>query len=247
MPETPYGLGRIHEQDDRDCLYPASLVLDAMSPARRTTPWRRPRCLDQKATSTCVGHGWRGWFEGEPRVHMDGDGPDAFTIYRRAVLLDGFPDNDGDATAPQDQLQSGSTVRAGAKAMQQAGLIGSYVWATRAAQIADFVTREQGSPVVLGTSWYESMFHPDPKTGVVKVSGSVVGGHCFVTDWYDAAIRRHRCYTSWGPEYGLKDDDGIGGIFWISSRDLDRLLKKNGEACCGVERIVQPVQPVQAP
>jgi hypothetical protein len=239
MPDTPYGLGRIHEPDDRDCLYPASLVLDAMSPARRTTPWRRPRVLDQGQTGTCVGHGWRGWFEGEPRVHMDGDGPDAFTIYRRAVLLDGFPDNDGDATAPQDQLQSGSTVRAGAKAMQEAGLIGSYVWATRAAQIADYVTREQGSPVVVGTSWYRGMFDPD-ENGRVKMTGGIAGGHCWVVNWFDGKL--FICYTSWGQSFGLKDADGIGGEFKLSMAQMDRLLRQNGEACCGVERIVQPVQ-----
>src|SRR4051794_17594484 len=113
MPD--YGLGRVHESDDRDCLYPASLVLDRLSTRRRSAPWKRWRVLDQGETGTCVGHGWRGWYENEPTLHLDGEGRDAFAIYRQAVLLDGDPSNDADATAPVAQLQAGSSVRAGAK------------------------------------------------------------------------------------------------------------------------------------
>lgn len=240
MPDTPYGLGRRHAADDRDCLYPVSLVLDAMSPARRTTPWKRPRVLDQGQTGTCVGHGWRGWYEGEPTLHTPDEGPDAFAIYRKAVLLDTFPDNDGDATAPQDQLQSGSTVRAGAKAMQEAGLIGSYVWATRAAQVADYVTRAQGSPVVVGTQWRESMFEPDPRTGKIKIAGRVAGGHCWDVFWWDGRLLWG--FSSWGDSFGVKDENGVGGVFKLSLAQMDRLLREQGEACMGVERIVQPVQ-----
>lgn len=237
MTEHRYGLGRVHETDDRDCLYPVSLVLDQMAPTRRTTPWVRPRVLNQGQTGTCVGHGWRGWYEGEPTIHTADQGPDAFAIYRRAVLLDGDPGNDDDATAPQDQLQSGSTVRAGAKAMQQAGLIGAYVWAFRAAQVADFVTREQGSPVVVGTNWYESMFRPD-KHGRVKISGGVAGGHCYVVNFFDGKL--FWCYSSWGQDFGIKDANGVGGMFLLTPAQLDRLIREKGEACMGVERIVTP-------
>jgi hypothetical protein len=236
MPES-YGLGRIHAPDNRDCLYPASLVLDRLSTKRRSTPWKRARVLDQGQTGTCVGHGWRGWFENEPTFHGASDGPDAFTIYRRAVLLDELLDNDSDATAPQDQLQSGSTVRAGAKAMQEAGLIGSYVWASMAKQIADYVTRMDGSPVVVGTNWYRGMFRPDAQ-GRVKMTGGVAGGHCWVVNWWDG--RLFQCYTSWGQDFGLKDADGIGGVFLLSTGQLDRLIREQGEACCGVEIVMAP-------
>jgi hypothetical protein len=120
----------------------------------------RLRVLNQGQTGTCVGHGWRGWYEGEPTTHAAGEGPDAFAIYRRAILLDAWADNDREENLPESQLQGGSSVRAGAQAMQEAGFIASYVWATKASEIADYVTRRDGSPVVLGTSWYESMFHP---------------------------------------------------------------------------------------
>jgi hypothetical protein len=237
MPDAlPYALGRVFEPDDRDRLYPIQLVLDRLSPARRTTPWRRPRVLDQGQTGTCVGHGWRGWFESEPTIHAPSDGPDAFTIYRRAVLLDGDPSNDGDATAPVAQLQSGTSVRAGAKAMQEAGLIGSYVWASRAKEISDYVTRVDGSPVVVGTRWYHAMFSLDAK-GRVKISGGIDGGHCYVVDWWNG--RTFECYTSWG-QFGLTDEYGISGRFDLSMAQLDRLIREQGEACCGVEMVVTP-------
>lgn len=238
MPEHAYGLGRIHVPDDRDCLYPIGLVLDRLSPARRTTPWKRTRVLDQGQTGTCVGHGWRGWYENEPKLHAPTDGPDAFAIYRRAVRLDEWPDNDADATAPQDQLQAGSSVRAGAKAMQADGLIGSYVWATKASEIADYVTRVDGSPVVVGTNWYRSMFEPNPKTGLVRVAGGLAGGHCWVVNWWDG--KHFTGYTSWGQDFGIKDADGIGGEFTFTAATLNRLLREDGEACCGVEIAVAP-------
>jgi hypothetical protein len=241
MPDTPYGLGRRGDPDQRDCLYPVSLVLGIMRPERRTIPWMRLRSLNQAQTGTCVGHGWRGWYEGEPTTHAAGEGPDAFAIYRRAILLDAWADNDREENLPESQLQGGSSVRAGAQAMQEAGLIGSYVWATKASEIADYVTRRDGSPVVLGTSWYESMFHPD-KNGLVKISGDVAGGHCYVTDWYDPIKKLHRCYTSWGQDFGITDENGVGGIFWLSSRNMDRLLRQGGEACMGVEVVISPLE-----
>lgn len=238
MPPTqpPGGLGRIHAPDDRDCLYPASLVLDRMSTARRTTPWRRPRVLDQGQTGTCVGHGWRGWLEAEPTIRPPDYGLGAYDIYRQAVLLDEWPENNDEATAPIDQLQSGTSVRAGAKVMQRNGYIGSYVWLTRASQVADFVTRADGSPAVLGTPWYRGMFYPD-RNGRVRLSGGVAGGHCWDVFWWDG--RYFWCDTSWG-EFGIRDQYGVSGVFLLSADQLDRLMRESGEACAGVEMVLAP-------
>jgi hypothetical protein len=216
-------------------------VLDRLSTKRRSTPWKRARVLDQGQTGTCVGHGWRGWWENEPTLHLDVEGRDAFAIYRQAVLLDGDPSNDSDATAPVAQLQAGTSVRAGAKAMQQDGLIGSYVWAYRAKEIADYVTRVDGSPAVVGTNWYRSMFEPDCTTGRVRMTGGVAGGHCWVVNWFDGKL--FECYTSWGDAFGIRDQYGIGGMFRLSMGQLDRLIREQGEACMGTEMVVAPVKP----
>jgi hypothetical protein len=235
MPD--YGLGRLHAPDDRDCLYPASLVLERLSTARRTTPWKRERVLDQGPTGTCVGHGWRGWLESEPTLHTAGYGRDAFSIYRQAILLDEWPENDAEETLPDNQLQSGTSVRAGAKAMQQDGYIQNYVWATRASQVADFLTRADGAAVVLGTNWYTGMFSPNRRTGTVRMTGGIAGGHCYYAFWWDG--RYFWCQNSWGDGWSVTYD-GIGGVFRLSAGQLDRLLKEHGEACLGVEYAVAP-------
>lgn len=242
LPHLKYRLGRKFEPDHHDALYPIELLLAQLSPARRTTPWRSAPRLNQGATGTCVGHGWRGWYAGEPISHLPTDGPDAFTIYRQAILLDNYPDNDKEENLPNDKLQSGSSVRAGAKAMQQNSLINSFVWARNAAQIGDYVTRVEGSPIVLGTNWYRNMFIPDPKTHVAHVEGPLDGGHCYVCDWYDETLNLFRCYTSWGQDFGFKDPETeIGGYFYLRPTDLNRLMRQRGEACCGTERVIVPL------
>jgi hypothetical protein len=226
---TPYGLGRRHAPDDRDCSFPMQALL-GRKPKRRTLPWEMRRVLDQGESGTCVGHSWRLWLEMAPKLHPASYGLGPFDIYRAAVLLDEFKENDGEATITDPaRLVDGTSVRAGAKAMANAGYIGAYRWAYDAATVADYVTREDGSPVVMGTNWYRSMFDPDPRTGRVEIKGPVDGGHAWVIRWFDS---RHRLFTgvsSWG------DGWGIGGQFYLRYEHLDRLLKEDGEAACGVE------------
>jgi hypothetical protein len=226
---TPYGLGRRHAPDDRDCNFPMQ-ALFRPKPKRRKQPWEMERVLDQGDSGTCVGHAWRLWLEMAPKLHPASYGLGPFDIYRAAVLLDEFKENDGEATQMDPtKLVDGTSVRAGAKVMAAQGYIGAYHWAYDAATIADYVTRADGSPVVMGTNWYHSMFDPDPRTGRVEVKGPVDGGHAWVIRWFDS---RHMLFTgvsSWGAEFG------IGGQFFLRYEDLDRLVKEDGEACCGVE------------
>src|SRR5688572_17376739 len=209
------GLGRLHAPDPRDRNYQLRRVLSLLEPARRSMPWRRYRTLNQGETGTCVGHAWRAWYEMAPKMRREGVGHDAYLIYRRAVLLDEWPENDHEAYAAESLLQSGTSVRAGAKAMQNAGHLRSYVWADTAEQVGDYVTRRDGSPVVMGTNWTDSMFHPGP-TGMVRVTGRVVGGHAYVIRWYYRSIGVFLATNSWGPNWSRN------GEFRIAGEDLDR-------------------------
>ena len=68
-----------------------------------------------------------------------------------------------------------------------------------------------------------------PDEGRLEIKGPVDGGHAWVIRWFDS---RHMLFTgvsSWGPEFG------IGGQFFLKYEDLERLVKEEGEACCGVE------------
>jgi hypothetical protein len=224
------GLGRLHAPDPRDRNYQLRRVLSLLEPARRSQPWRRYRTLNQGETGTCVGHAWRAWYEMAPKMRRPHQGIGAMDIYRRAVLVDEWESNNAEAMGPESGLVSGTSVRAGAKVLQEYGLLGSYAWAWDADTVADYVTRRDGSSVVLGTNWYESMFHPGP-TGMVRVSGRVVGGHAWVVRWYYRGMGVFLATNSWGASWGKN------GEFRIAGEDLERLLREDGEAACGLETV----------
>jgi hypothetical protein len=70
---------------------------------------------------------------------------------------------------------------------------------------------------------------PDPRTGRVDLSGGVLGGHAWLVRWFDERAMTFTGVSSWGRAWGRD------GQFFIRYDDLDRLVKENGEACCGVE------------
>ena len=78
-------------------------------------------------------------------------------------------------------------------------------------------------PVEVGVSWYEGFDKPDAK-GLVKIAGTVRGGHAFELLGVDADKQLVWAINSWGPGWGL------AGRFAFSWKDLDRLLREQGEA-----------------
>jgi hypothetical protein len=220
MAELHRGLGRRVAHDDRDRLHLARARLPAKAPERQWRyHWNRGARLDQGQTGTCVGHGC---------VHLAENGPvtrrgtmDPFQLYREAILLDEWPENDWEATAPMDRLQFGTSVRAGMKALQARGLVSEYLWAWDLATAVDWVHRS--GPIVLGTNWYYGMDQPDEK-GVVRVSGGLAGGHCYVWDGVYLPGERGRFLNSWDWH-----------VFWMSFADVERLILEDGEAAMATE------------
>jgi len=88
----------------------------------------------------------------------------ALRLYDRAQELDHVT---GTAYA-------GTSVLAGMKAGQEAGLWDSYLWAFGTRDIAQALL--QVGPVVIGIPWSTGLEDPDP-SGVIKPSGSPAGGH----------------------------------------------------------------------
>lgn len=136
---------------------------------------------------------------------------DAISIYSLATRLDPF-----DGTYPP--TDSGSSGLAAAKAAQQLGLAGEYLWIFNG---ADGVVQAvmDGDVVNVGTRWDDQMFNPDPN-GVVHPGGTVAGGHEWSVRGYDARrdLLLGRCW--WGP---FRD-------FWIARTDLQALLDDGGDA-----------------
>jgi hypothetical protein len=237
MPD--YGLGRRFAPDARDEAFRMRAVLD---PLREqffpkglppgTRHYRPGPVLDQGRTGTCVGHGWRGWLDGAPLMTRGGMAP--FDLYREFVQVDEWPDNDNEANAPDAGLQSGTSVRAGAKVLQAQGHIAEYRWAEGAEDVRAWHLAGLGT-VVLGIIWTDQMFDPD-RDGFIHYRGRVEGGHCIKsTGWSDARGRGAlRIQNSWDRSWGQ------GGRAWIAYEDLDRLIKDDGEACAATEQKLAP-------
>lgn len=223
------GLGFIDLPDPRDDAFPMRALLDTPrgGPAR---PWRywwdRGWWGYQGSRPWCVAYAWLHALEDGPLTkapRTPGSDPvwTPRALYDRAQRLDEWWGENYD----------GTSVRAGAKALQERGLVGTYRWAYTLEDLRDAVT-ELG-PVVVGTWWYTSMFYPTEE-GFLEVNGSRAGGHAYVVNGVNSNRGVFRVKNSWGPSWGL------GGRAWIGFDEMRRLLEEQGEACIAE----QPLQGV---
>jgi hypothetical protein len=80
------------------------------------------------------------------------------------------------------------------------------------------------TPVITGTSWYQSMFNPTADGQlVVDPSSGVAGGHEYVVDEIDAEHGRVWMTNSWGVSWG------VDGRAWMTWHDWGRLLADQGD------------------
>jgi hypothetical protein len=220
-------LDRIPHFDERSRQFPVRSLFEGKFLAPRKRVWRPTlEPLDQGSEGACVGFAWAGELGATPIQHTVDDDY-ARVLYAQARTQD---------RAMGNYWPEGASVLAGAKAAQARGLISRYHWAFGILDVRDTIIRK--GPVVLGVNWYESMYYPEPmpSTGMplVRVEGSVIGGHAILCNGY---IPNHREYgdvyvlrNSWGPGWG------VNGSAVIRSADLIRLLAENGEACIPTDK-----------
>jgi hypothetical protein len=159
MPEER-GMGLRVSPDSRDNQYPVRLLLDPLIekffPRGLPGPYQHYNTgpvLNQGATGTCVGHGWTARMHDAPIMQKPTLSP--FDLYRLFVKEDEWDDNDWEANTTNDsQLQSGTSVRAGAQVLRKLGLIKNFLWARevedlRAAHLAKFGGFVIGGPWTL--------------------------------------------------------------------------------------------------
>lgn len=170
--------------------------------------------LDQGSLGSCVGNGHAGVIGASP-VRRPIDEPLAVKIYQLAQTMDEWA----------GENYEGTSVLAGAKAAKSLGYYASYQWAF---SLEDVLYALIKAPVVIGVNWYEGMMQPD-SSGIIRPTGSVVGGHCVLIrglavgrEW----VRIRNSWGDWGPLHG------DARIRWT---DLDRLIMEDGEQCVPTE------------
>lgn len=210
-------LGRIKQFDERSRSFNVKELVDD-KPLRSYT-WRIKERLDQLDTPACVGFSWAQELVSRPKEVLGLNSEFAYTkVYRAAQQLDDFPGGN----------YEGTSVLAGAKAIQTLGFMKSYHWAF---SFQDAL-RSIGymGPGVLGIDWYESMFEAD-SDGFLKVEGEVAGGHAILVRGINLKDKYVLLANSWGASFG------IGGDCKLRFDDFERLLGEDGEYVTPVGRL----------
>jgi hypothetical protein len=185
------------------------------TPTGDTSPgWDLKIQLDQGQTGHCVGFGWAGWVDAMP-VEGSYQNADGHALYYECKVIDGEP-----------LAENGSYVRSGALALRNRGRLAAFAFAKNTNEIDDWI--DNHGPVVVGTAWTDDMFDPDA-TGLVKPTGNVAGGHCYLMLEKVDADDTYVFQNSWGGSWGRN------GRFRMKRSDFASLLANSGEACCAAE------------
>lgn len=240
------GLGYVHEYDIRNKNYPMRLKLD---PARdqffpkgipegvahvRTGP-----VLGQGNTGTCVGHGIYGKCQDSPIMQTPKQSP--FDLYRMFVLEDPWSDNDHEATAPNDELQGGTSVLTACNVTRRLGYFENFLHAESVEDVRAWHLARFGG-VIFGTIWKTAMFTPDSE-GFIKFEGADEGGHCYISKGWNDRVRHNgrnvracRIKNSWTTAWGQ------GGFAWIEYDELAKALEKWADAVAVLEHKITPLK-----
>jgi hypothetical protein len=237
-----FAYGRLKSTDERNALHPMHRALGPV--AALTVPQEKTwgftgKVLDQGQTGTCTAHAGAHFIHASPISHKGFLDP--FQLYREAVLLDEYDDNDSDATAPTPALlQAGSSGTGVAKALAKRGVISEYLWAQRMEDAVTWVLTR--GPVMVGSNWYASMEDPTPE-GMVRigVNSAIVGGHEWLIRGADKDKALVLCVNSWGPGWGGGSKRWKGravpaGHFLLDFDTLARLFHEDGDAVSALEK-----------
>lgn len=209
------GMGRLVQTDPRTRNF-ALRKMEVPSEVRRRYWWGGP-VYDQKDTPQCVGYAGFGWLTGGPVTNHPDFAP--ADLYHWAQEEDEWPGQDYDGTSTLGLM----------KALKKKGYIGEYRWAFDCETLVAWLLTK--GPVLVGTSWFVDMFTPAAPDGFIHPTGQDVGGH----EWRIVGADRDkkcpdgtsgavRMINSWGTGWGDQ------GRAWVSFKDLDFLIKNQGEA-----------------
>ena len=233
---SPFRLGRHVEHDPRSLAYAHGVLPKS---AIKSVEWtRRIPILDQGNLGSCCGNAGTGVLGTDSAgrtastsvtisaagaaashglftagVHQL-DEAFAVALYSLATTLDGIS-----GTYPP--TDTGSTGLGVAKALKALGLAGSY---THAFSLAALNSALQSGPVMIGVTWYNSMF--DPKNDgqiVVNPASGVAGGHELELNAFDATTGEYQVPNSWNETWGRN------GYGYFTTAALSSLLSQQGD------------------
>lgn len=210
---TERKLNWIPRHDERSRDYPIRMMV-ADRPDPVTKMWRLETWLDQGREGACVGFAWSHELAAEPDP-IDTTADFAFNVYTLAKTLDEW----------EGEMYDGTSVLAGAKALQRMGNVFEYRWAFGLDDV--LASLSYYGPVVLGVPWYQGMRNPDSR-GYICVRGSQVGGHAICAIGVNVEESYLTLHNSWGRYWGSN------GTCKISFDDMATLLARQGEACIPV-------------
>lgn len=220
-----YAMGRLYSPDIRDKEYPISPLLTQRRTAQVRRFWYSNGWWGNQGVSPhCVAYSWAHFLHDGPllgSIYSETELIDTDTLYCEAQKLDPWP---GDCDTP---LYDGTSVRAGAKVLQDWGFIEEYRWAEDADQLAQAILVQ--GPAVLGTLWKTDMYNPD-REGFIYATGRNSGGHAYIINGVDVEKGFFRLKNSWGKSWGR------GGHALIPMEDVDALIKDFGEACIPLQK-----------
>lgn len=239
MGTNELGLGRLRSTDPRNMQHPMARHLAAPGaplPVRKTWTFKGNVVLDQGASGTCTGHAGVHFIHCAPLSHKAFLDP--YKLYREAVLLDEYSNNDGDATLqPDSALQGGSSGTGIAKALAKRDLIqAEYVWGSTSREAIEWVLTR--GPVMMGSNWYESMFNPTLE-GFVKITPgtTLAGGHEYVIRGVDQRRAIAELVNSWGSRWNAGPGKKTRpGFFLMDFETLERLFNEDGDAVSCLEK-----------
>jgi hypothetical protein len=200
--------------DERSRGYDIRTLLTTDQP--RSYTWSCAPAFDQRNEGACVGHGWAHEAAARPVV-LPATQADAFALYREAQRLDIWEGEDYD----------GTSVLAGAKAMQARGWLNTYRWAFNRDDALTAISRH--GPAVIGVWWWTGMMEPDSQ-GRIYPTGQREGGHCVLVRGVNVKARTVRIRQSWG------NIGPLGPDVLLDWDDFGTVLADEGECAIPVRR-----------
>lgn len=210
--------GWLKAPDDRDHLMASTLETFKVALTYR---YHVPGpTLNQGQTNSCVGYTSAQWAQTSPiRTKLPLDF--GLSIYKRALQIDEF----------HGEQDTGTSIRAGVKVLEEQGRVARYVWAYSAEEVKQWILA-WGS-VIVGTVLTQGMRNPTKAPNneyYMNPTGSPVGGHAYLLTGYSASRNAFRMINSWGSGWAEK------GRAWIRYNDLQGLLTSGGDAVGIIER-----------